>query len=71
MEWVLAEGIIECLCQRGRLTRRWLVLSKVHDNLNFFLGFNGFFFYSDGNYQLLERLTGGRGIPSLVIVDPF
>lgn len=36
-----------------------------------FLGFNGFFFYSDGNYQLLERLTGGRGIPSLVIVDPF
>lgn len=37
MEWVLAEGIIECLCQRGRLTRRWLVLSKVHDNLNFFM----------------------------------
>ncbi|XP_020214255.1 uncharacterized protein LOC109798406 isoform X3 [Cajanus cajan] len=36
-----------------------------------FLGFNGSFFYSDGNYQLLERLTGGCEIPSLVIVDPF
>lgn len=36
-----------------------------------FLGFNGSFFYSDGNYQLLERLTGTSRIPSLVIVDPF
>ncbi|XP_061342135.1 uncharacterized protein LOC133288399 isoform X2 [Gastrolobium bilobum] len=36
-----------------------------------FLGFNGSFFYSDGNYQLLKRLTGGCRIPSLVIVDPF
>lgn len=36
-----------------------------------FLGFNGSFFYSDGNYKLLERLTGGCRIPSLVIVDPF
>lgn len=36
-----------------------------------FLGFNGSFFYSEGNYQLLERLTGTSRIPSLVIVDPF
>ncbi|KAL2329123.1 hypothetical protein Fmac_022550 [Flemingia macrophylla] len=36
-----------------------------------FPGFNGSFFYSDGNYQLLKRLTGGCGIPSIVIVDPF
>ncbi|KAJ1388529.1 Thioredoxin-like superfamily [Sesbania bispinosa] len=36
-----------------------------------FLGFNGSFFYSDGNYQLLKRFTGGCRIPSLVIVDPF
>ncbi|XP_027354973.1 uncharacterized protein LOC113864927 isoform X2 [Abrus precatorius] len=35
-----------------------------------FLGFSGSFFYSDGNYQLLKRLTGGCKIPSLVIVDP-
>lgn len=36
-----------------------------------FLGFNGSFFYSDGNYQLLKRLTGRCRIPSLVIVDPL
>ncbi|XP_019413697.1 PREDICTED: uncharacterized protein LOC109325662 isoform X3 [Lupinus angustifolius] len=35
------------------------------------LGFNGSFFYSDGNYQLLKRLTGGCRLPSLVIVDPL
>lgn len=28
MEWILAEGIVECMCQGGRLTRRWLVLFK-------------------------------------------
>lgn len=28
MELVLEEGMVECLCQGGRLTRRWLVLFK-------------------------------------------
>ncbi|CAK8576816.1 unnamed protein product [Lathyrus sativus] len=42
--------------------------AEEHDD---FLGFNGSFFYSDGNYQLLERLTGAYRIPSMVIVDPF
>lgn len=41
------------------------------EKLTHVLGFNGSFFYSDGNYQLLERLTGGFGVPSLVIVDPI
>lgn len=35
-----------------------------------FLGFNGSFFYSEGNYRLLKSLTGNYRIPSLVIVDP-
>ncbi|KAK7264136.1 hypothetical protein RJT34_31740 [Clitoria ternatea] len=34
------------------------------------IDFNGSFFYTDGNVQLLKRLTGGCRIPSLVIVDP-
>ncbi|XP_047157124.1 uncharacterized protein LOC124827974 isoform X2 [Vigna umbellata] len=45
--------------------------NKYEEELTHFLGFNGSFFYSDGNYQLLERLTGGFGVPSLVIVDPI
>ncbi|XP_057456639.1 uncharacterized protein LOC130747661 isoform X3 [Lotus japonicus] len=36
-----------------------------------FRGFNGSFFFSDGNYELLKRLTGGCRVPSLVLVDPF
>lgn len=36
-----------------------------------FLGFNGSFFYSEGNYQLLKTLTGNYRIPSLVIIDPI
>ena len=30
----------------------------------------GSFFFSDGNYRLLQALTGGSKIPQLVIVDP-
>ena len=36
-----------------------------------FPGFNGSFFYSDGNYHLLKSLTGGCTIPSMVVVDPL
>ncbi|KAJ7942691.1 Protein disulfide-isomerase [Quillaja saponaria] len=35
------------------------------------LGFNGSFFFSDGNYRFLRALTGGSRIPSVVIVDPL
>ena len=35
-----------------------------------FPGFKGSFFFSDGNYRLLQALTGGSNIPGLVIVDP-
>ncbi|KAM1540934.1 hypothetical protein PS1_010924 [Malus domestica] len=34
-------------------------------------GFEGSFFFSDGNYRLLNSLTGGSKIPALVIVDPI
>ncbi|KAL1324408.1 hypothetical protein HN51_034570 [Arachis hypogaea] len=43
----------------------------IGEGKSHFIGFNGSFFYSDGNYQLLKSLTGGSTIPSLVIVDPF
>jgi hypothetical protein len=45
--------------------------NKFAEEEDDFLGFNGSFFYSDGNYQLLERLTGAYRVPSMVIVDPF
>ncbi|XP_004505728.1 uncharacterized protein [Cicer arietinum] len=45
--------------------------NKYGGEQDHFHGFNGFFFYSDGNYQLLESLTGACRIPSMVIVDPF
>ncbi|CAJ1933809.1 unnamed protein product [Sphenostylis stenocarpa] len=45
--------------------------NKYAEGQTHFLGFNGSFFYSDGNYQLLKRLSGGCGVPSLVIVDPI
>ncbi|CAN1812261.1 hypothetical protein LINPERHAP1_LOCUS26477 [Linum perenne] len=32
--------------------------------------FHGSFLFSDGNYRLLEALTGDTRIPSLVIIDP-
>ncbi|KAJ6839916.1 uncharacterized protein M6B38_311070 [Iris pallida] len=32
--------------------------------------FKGSFFFSDGGYQLLQSLTGGMKVPSLVILDP-
>ncbi|KAL6187321.1 hypothetical protein ACLB2K_038721 [Fragaria x ananassa] len=35
-----------------------------------FQGFKGSFFFSDGNYRLLQALTGRPEVPSLVIVDP-
>nr|XP_011463453.1 PREDICTED: uncharacterized protein LOC101292598 isoform X2 [Fragaria vesca subsp. vesca] len=35
-----------------------------------FQGFKGSFFFSDGNYRLLQALTGRPKVPSLVIVDP-
>ena len=34
-------------------------------------GFEGSFFFFDGNYRLLNSLTGGSKIPALVIVDPI
>ncbi|WJX45091.1 hypothetical protein P8452_31998 [Trifolium repens] len=45
--------------------------NKSGGEQDIFLGFNGSFFYSDGNYGLLEKLTGACRIPSMVIVDPF
>ncbi|XP_015895839.3 uncharacterized protein LOC107429633 isoform X2 [Ziziphus jujuba] len=36
-----------------------------------FQRFKGSFFFCDGNYQLLQSLTGGSEIPALVIVDPI
>ncbi|XP_068495966.1 uncharacterized protein [Phaseolus vulgaris] len=45
--------------------------NNYEEELTHVLGFKGSFFYSDGNYQLLERLTGGFGVPSLVLVDPI
>ncbi|KAK4264137.1 hypothetical protein QN277_029467 [Acacia crassicarpa] len=43
---------------------------KFGEELDQFLGFNGSFFYSECNYQLLKVLTGNFRIPTLVIVDP-
>ncbi|XP_073112247.1 uncharacterized protein [Elaeis guineensis] len=40
---------------------------KLHDQRQPF--FSSFFF-SDGGYQLLQALTGGSKIPSLIILDP-
>ncbi|KAK4413645.1 hypothetical protein Salat_2777300 [Sesamum alatum] len=34
-------------------------------------GFTGSFFFLDGQYRLLETLTGGTKIPSVVIIDPI
>ncbi|KAK4403157.1 hypothetical protein Sango_1056400 [Sesamum angolense] len=34
-------------------------------------GFTGSFYFLDGQYRLLETLTGGTKIPSVVIVDPI
>jgi hypothetical protein len=50
-------------------------ISSQVDNLVeqqlYFQGFEGSFFFSDGNYRLLRALTGGSKIPSLVIIDPL
>ncbi|KAI5390112.1 hypothetical protein KIW84_075440 [Lathyrus oleraceus] len=40
--------------------------NKFAEEEDDFLGFNGSFFYSDGNYQLLERLTGAYRVPSML-----
>ncbi|CAJ2679605.1 unnamed protein product [Trifolium pratense] len=45
--------------------------NKSGGEQDIFLGFNGSFFYSDGNYELLKKLTGACRVPSMVIVDPF
>lgn len=44
---------------------------KFWEEQDHFLGFNGSFYYSDGNYQLLQTLTGNCRVPTLVIVDPI
>ncbi|XP_028783756.1 uncharacterized protein LOC114739839 isoform X2 [Neltuma alba] len=51
-------------------TDSYLDGGKVGEEFDQFLGFNGSFFYSEGNYQLLKALTGNFRIPTLVIVDP-
>lgn len=33
-------------------------------------GFVGMIFFSDGNYQLLNSLTSGSKVPTLIIIDP-
>ncbi|XP_004136136.1 uncharacterized protein LOC101215020 isoform X1 [Cucumis sativus] len=40
------------------------------ENLRF-QGFEGSFFFSDGNYRLLKALTGQSKFPALVILDPL
>lgn len=40
------------------------------ENLRF-QGFEGSFFFSDGNYRLLKALTGQSKFPALIILDPL
>ncbi|XP_024031765.1 uncharacterized protein LOC21398092 [Morus notabilis] len=44
---------------------------KSEDQQLQFPGLKGSFLFSDGNYRLLQALTGGSKIPGLVIVDPI
>ncbi|XP_022148074.1 uncharacterized protein LOC111016835 isoform X2 [Momordica charantia] len=44
--------------------------TSLDENLHF-QGFEGSFFFSDGNYRLLKALTGQSKSPALVIVDPL
>ncbi|XP_065630852.1 uncharacterized protein LOC136068094 isoform X2 [Quercus suber] len=49
----------------------FLLADNLREQQLHFQGFEGSFFFSDGNYRLLRALTGGSNIPSLVIIDPF
>ncbi|XP_011075278.1 uncharacterized protein LOC105159789 isoform X2 [Sesamum indicum] len=54
-------------------TERWNVREKRYSGFdeNAEKGFTGSFYFLDGQYRLLETLTGGTKIPSVVIVDPI
>ncbi|KAM3705711.1 hypothetical protein ACJW31_03G100200 [Castanea mollissima] len=49
----------------------FLLADNLREQQLHFQGFEGSFFFSDGNYRLLRALTGGSNIPSLVIIDPL
>ncbi|KAM3753509.1 hypothetical protein ACB098_03G099200 [Castanea mollissima] len=49
----------------------FLLVDDLREQQLHFPGFEGSFFFSDGNYRLLRALTGGSNIPSLVIIDPL
>ncbi|KAM4120022.1 hypothetical protein ACJW30_03G102300 [Castanea mollissima] len=49
----------------------FLLVDNLREQQLHFQGFEGSFFFSDGNYRLLRALTGGSNIPSLVIIDPL
>ncbi|XP_075658409.1 uncharacterized protein LOC142628234 isoform X3 [Castanea sativa] len=49
----------------------FLLVNNLREQQLHFQGFEGSFFFSDGNYRLLRALTGGSNIPSLVIIDPL
>ncbi|KAL0283450.1 UNVERIFIED_CONTAM: hypothetical protein Sangu_2889200 [Sesamum angustifolium] len=54
-------------------TESWNVRETRYSGLeeNAEKGFTGSFYFLDGQYRLLETLTGGTKIPSVVIVDPI
>ncbi|KAJ8759617.1 hypothetical protein K2173_009264 [Erythroxylum novogranatense] len=45
-------------------------LNKMGEEQFLLEDFQGSFFFSDGNYRLLQTLTGDTRVPSLVIIDP-
>ncbi|KAH6815330.1 hypothetical protein C2S51_020150 [Perilla frutescens var. frutescens] len=52
----------------------WSVGETVHSGMEEneqLTNFNGSFFFFDGQFRLLETLTGGLKVPSVVIVDPI
>lgn len=49
----------------------FLLVDNLREQQLHFQGFEGSFFFSDGNYRLLRALTGGSNTPSLVIIDPL
>ncbi|KAL5552998.1 hypothetical protein UlMin_040399 [Ulmus minor] len=57
--------------QKVEVEETSLQLDKSDHQQLHFQGFEGSFFFSDGNYRLLQALTGGTKIPGLVIVDPL
>ncbi|KAL0336640.1 UNVERIFIED_CONTAM: hypothetical protein Sradi_4875900 [Sesamum radiatum] len=54
-------------------TESWNVRETRYSGLeeNAEKGFTGSFYFLDGQYRLLETLTGGTKVPSVVIVDPI